>query len=526
MKANQTATFNKELYLYEDGSISKLGKKKGKWNYFDLSGELVLEVEYDLLGKQKNKKLYPPKGIDKKAVCDFTNSEKFKWELKPLLDKYGNFKNGLYKLWTRVSEDDLVLNKDTLKDKNLDEICKIWQKTKWALCQEILYKDGKQIYFKQFNSDGILELEEVYNKKEYRKLKMKIHNISETQNSSKLMTQQHPKPSSVDDEAVRIDLTEDYFIWVKYAPKDKDDLENGLQKEWRPTYENQLLDTKIFKGKSSDEISKIWQDCTWCLKEIYYENGFCIWVKVYDSDGNVIDFVQNTPEREESEEELLKRLKSFISIDKKDIVLNYQEYLDLCIEFDEENKNRICIHKIMTDEELKNLENRLQINVPTQLLRLYRSFANGVDFEDGFELISSHKVLGIVDFFKSLQDDGFLNTDIFSQNCDEKFLDELNQNYFVFAQKKVDANFFIMLFRKDGRCFAINYSDDDLYEIYTRYLQTLPTSKSCNDLSIVWNNYLGYEKRNYYNFILEDLELYDECLEYEDLDIDRLFFKN
>ncbi len=230
MKLSQSTIFNKELYLYEDGTTSKLGKKNGKWSYYDLSGELVLVVTYDLLGRQKIKNLHPPKGIDKKAVFD-VDSDKFKWELKPSLDKYGNFKNGLYKLWVRVYDDDFTLNKDTLKDKSLDEMVKIWQKTKWALCQEILYKDGKKIYLKQFDNNGDLELEEIYNKKEYRKLKIKTHNIAQAKNTPKL--QQYPKPDNVDDGAVIVHLTQDYFIWVKYAPKDKDEFENGLQKEWR-----------------------------------------------------------------------------------------------------------------------------------------------------------------------------------------------------------------------------------------------------------------------------------------------------
>ncbi|MDP8078889.1 SMI1/KNR4 family protein [Phocoenobacter skyensis] len=366
-----------------------------------------------------------------------------------------------------------------------------------------LWKDGKIKKGKHFGTwdyydlDGKLIIKKTFNQQE------------------KIIKQEFFPPVGIDDGVV-LEYLAGSFIWVKYPAKDKDDFNNGTQKEWRLAFEDKPLDTKIFKGKSLEQSAEIWQKSAWFLKELYYENGFLAWIKLYDVNGKIIDFVEYESEDEESDEDLIKRLKKLLSVKNKTIVKNYKEYLELCCEDNDRIKNAIKVYEKVNLQDVKEIENRLHIILPKQVKSIYETYANGVDFEYGFEIFSTKKIVGLIDYFKFLQDDGFINNEIFDEICDDKYLQFLNNNFFVFAQKKVNADFFIMLFSSDGLYFVLDYSDDYSHNIYSEYLQNFEKTKSYEDLSILWNEFLRIEKINQFNIILEDYELYNECVEYEE----------
>ncbi len=71
-KPTETATFDKELFLWVDG-ITKLNAKRqlyktGVWKYYDLGGKLVATRKYNKNGKKIAEQFFPPQSIDVNAV--------------------------------------------------------------------------------------------------------------------------------------------------------------------------------------------------------------------------------------------------------------------------------------------------------------------------------------------------------------------------------------------------------------------------------------------------------------------------
>lgn len=222
---------------------------------------------------------------------------------------------------------------------------------------------------------------------------------------------------------------------------------------------------------------------------------------------------------------LIEKMKKLISIKNKSAIKNHQEYLEMIVIYDECEKDSIKIHKQATKKDLDAVEKRLGSALPSELKAFYSTYANGVDVEMyHLNILSTDKIIGVIDNFKRLRDDvGCLPKHILTETADNDHLQYLNDNYFVFAQKLSDADVFMLLVNKEGNYFAIDYQDDYSNNIYKEYLENLDNSPHSNNLTMVMNNFLRIEKSMVFNHFMEDFELYDECVEYEDLRADKLF---
>lgn len=314
-----------------------------------------------------------------------------------------------------------------------------------------------------------------------------------------------------------------YFSFRLEAPKNKEGYEHGIYKEWFRYEGEEPLERKKFKGKSLEEIYEIWKKSVWILnREIYYDDGYRVWIKNYDKKGNVESIERFDEEEDEvSEEELL----SFaVSTKGKSMVENYEEYLQLC---EYCMKKEPIVNKKASNEDVSALEKRLHVSLPDELKVLYTTYANGVNLNYGFVFFSTNEVVGIVDFFKtyywSSDYDGFVGTHFYNcQNNTFELLDEkqkqeiqeLNESYFVFAYEQINADFIVFIFTKKHEFTTIWHVNEESIILSDYYASKLQKNYRFKKLEPLWNGFLDILKRDiYYNQILETYEFDEKYVE-------------
>lgn len=158
-KPTETATFDKKLFLWADGT-TKLNRRMGLWRYYDLSGQCVLERRYNLKGKIEQETYFPPEGIDPNAVPNFNDTfGGFFWELAPVNQNGEN--DGEHKIWVRyLADEGRALLQNDFADKSLAEYSAIWAKGVWHLSQAVGYKKGEVVWLKNYDIHGNVTEEE------------------------------------------------------------------------------------------------------------------------------------------------------------------------------------------------------------------------------------------------------------------------------------------------------------------------------------------------------------------------------
>lgn len=346
-------------------------------------------------------------------------------------------------------------------------------------------------------------------------------------------------PEGIDPNAVPdFDDTFKRFFW-ELAPVNQNGKKDGEHKIWVRylTDKERALLQDDFADKPLEEYSAIWAKGFWHLSQaVGYKNGKMVWLKDYDIHGNVTEeeHTDNAINNEIDDAELsasqINALKQKVSVEGKSIAENYEDYLTLC----DENNVTIKRHKKATEQEIQALENRLNTKLPNVLKTLYTTYANGVSLDDeAFELLPTMKIVGIIDYIKTLQDTGFMNDDagILGEKYDKQnrnwiplseedktHLNHLNSYYFVFTQQWQDADFEILLFSKQGAFTKMEYSDDYLNHLYTEYLENFEQPPFHTDLTKLWNAHLYKLKVTEYNHIMENYGLDDECIDVDALD--------
>lgn len=353
-------------------------------------------------------------------------------------------------------------------------------------------------------------------------------------------------PDNIDPNAVP-DFNDTFkrFFW-ELAPINQDGENDGEHKIWVRYLadEGRALLQSDFTDKPIEEYSAIWAKGFWYLSQaIGYENGEVVWLKNYDIDGNVteeeyIDNETDSTENDELSADQIATLKQKVSVEGKSIAENYEDYLTIY----DENNVAIKRHKKATEQDIQALENRLNTVLPNALKTLYTTYANGVSFADyvngvsfddeAFELLPMKKIIGIIDYIKTLQNIGFMNddADILGEKYDQQnrnwiplteednaYLNHLNSHYFVFSQQWQDADFEILLFSKQGTFSKMEYSDDYLNYLYTEYLENFEQQPFYTDLAELWNAHLYKLKVREYNSIMENCGFYDECIDEDEL---------
>lgn len=344
----------------------------------------------------------------------------------------------------------------------------------------------------------------------------------------KVCEEQYFPPKGVDKNAI-MHIPSSTINWFVEAPEDKKKSKNGLHKDYFRVDKNtgEPIGRYNFRKKSLEQLVNIWGNSEYFLiREMFYENGLLTWLKLYDVDENIVDFQDyNDDEGEEEGNILIEKMKKLISIKDKSAIKNYQEYLEMLVIYDECEKDNLKIHKKATKKDLELVEKRLDCTLPSELKAFYRTYANGVDVEMyNLNILATDKIIGVVEHFKYLRDDvGYIPKHALTETVDNDHLQYLNNNYFVFAEKFTDTDVFMLLVNKEGNCFAIDYCDDYSNNIYKKYLENFDNSPHSNNLTMVMNNFLRIEKSMIFNRFMEDFELYDERVEYEDQRVDRLF---
>lgn len=160
-KPTETATFDKKLFLWADGT-TKLNRRMGLWRYYDLSGQCVLERRYNLKGKIEQETYFPPEGIDPNAVPDSDDIlKRFFWALAPVNQNGEN--DGEHKIWVRyLADEGRALVQDDFADKLRAEYSAIWAKGVWHLSQTLGYQNGGLVWLKSYDIHGNITTEEEY----------------------------------------------------------------------------------------------------------------------------------------------------------------------------------------------------------------------------------------------------------------------------------------------------------------------------------------------------------------------------
>lgn len=347
----------------------------------------------------------------------------------------------------------------------------------------------------------------------------------------KVCEEQYFPPKGVDKKAI-LHSPSSTINWFVEAPEDKDGLKNGLHKAYFRVDKNtgEPIAIRSAKKKSLEQLLNIWENSAYFLiREMCYENGFLAWLKLYDVEGNIVDFQDYNDDKGGDDKDeadiLIEKMQQRISIKNKSFIKNYQEYLEMLVIYDESKKDNLKIHNKATKKDLETAEKRLGCALPAELKAFYSTYANGVDVGMYYlNILPTDKIVGVIEHFKYLRDNiACLPKHALTEAVDNDYLEYLNNNYFVFAGKFQDADVFMLLVNKEGNYFAIDYGDDYSNNIEKKYLQNLDNSPHSNNLTLVMNNFLRIEKTMAFNRFMEDVELYDACIECEAQDIDKLF---
>ncbi len=386
-------------------------------------------------------------------------------------------------------------------------------------------------------TDGVTKLNRKMGVWKYYDLSGELVIMREFDKRGEMITEQFFPPQDIDKVAVfSIEVVfEDIkkFSWQVIPKLNKNGEYNGILKFWaRYLYDDdRALLQKDFNNIKFDRYATLWKKSRWILtQETGYKNGEIIWLKNYNKDG-VLEFLeeyQSNEANEKCDEKIIEKAKQLVNINDKSAIQNYQEYLEMAYIVNQDAKDDIKTHKKATAKDVQAVENYLGFALPQGLQTFYRTYANGVTCNDLYHseiLLPTPTIIGVIDYFKHLQEIGFIPEHSLTKPNDSEHLQYLNEHYFVFAQRAQDANVFILLVRKDGCYFAIDYHDDYSNNIYNEYLQDLDNTPHSQNFDMVLNNFLRIEKLQLFNYLMENLERYDECVEYEEQEVHRLFHK-
>ncbi len=364
-KPTETATFDKELFLWTDG-VTKLNPKRklyktGVWKYYDLSGTLVTTRKYNKNGKKIAEQFFPPKGIDTNAVMmSFDDIFEAMYWIKEAPTNTDGEKHGIYKEWYRKYNDE-VLTKHDLKRKTEEQLIEIWEKSAWWL-REVHYKNGESVLTKIYDDKGNeVVCETVMIKKSITKKptetatfdkdlylwtdgKLKngkpfgvwsyydlsgnlILQSTFNQQGKEFRVKTYP-PHGIDENATILDI-EGINSWIVIPPEDKDIYYQGTYKKWFRENNGKPLSINDFKNKNLEQVLQIWEKSAWCLKELHYEDGALIWTKNYNKDGELELFEEyksdstSTDEQLDNEQPIVKKSQKSTKINHKTPRINY-----------------------------------------------------------------------------------------------------------------------------------------------------------------------------------------------------------